>query len=153
MSAGPYTTLQLAADGVSLLDRLGIERADVFGMSMGGMIAQELALNWPERVNKLVLGCTHAGVRHAARPPRETGLAFAMDTDDWEERIRALAPHAFARDVGGELLEQFIAKKSKDVQDPMGYRAQIDAVLRHDTYDRLPELSVPTLIITGDDDA
>jgi 3-oxoadipate enol-lactonase len=152
VTPGPYTTAQLAADGVALLDHLGIERADVFGMSMGGMIAQELALTRPDRVNKLVLGCTHAGIRHAVSPPRETGLAFAMDTADWAERMRALAPHAFARDVDPRMLDAFIAKKSKDVQDPAGYRAQIDAVLAHDSYERLPLLEMPTLIVTGDDD-
>jgi 3-oxoadipate enol-lactonase len=148
----PYTTRQLAADAVALLDALGTRSADVFGMSLGGMIAQELAIGWPERVRRLVLGCTHAGIRHAAPAPRETGRAFTMDTDDWSERMRALAPFAFARDVDGELLERFIAKKSDDVQDPEGYAAQLEAVLSHDTYDRLPQIEAPTLIVTGTDD-
>jgi pimeloyl-ACP methyl ester carboxylesterase len=152
VTPGPYTTGQLAADAVRLLEVLGISRADVFGMSLGGMIAQEIALGWPERVRRLVLGCTHAGVRHAAPAPRETGRAFTMDTDDWAERMRALAPLAFARDVDADTLERFIAKKSGDVQDPEGYSAQIQAVLAHDSYDRLPQISAPTLVITGDDD-
>ena len=152
VTPGPYTTPQLAADAVALLDHLGIGRADVFGMSLGGMIAQELAIGWPDRVDHLVLGCTHAGVRHAARQPRETAQAFAMQTDSWGERMRALAPFAFARGVDPELLESFIAKKSGDVQDPAGYRAQIDAVLAHDTYDRLALIRAPTLVLTGDDD-
>jgi pimeloyl-ACP methyl ester carboxylesterase len=149
---GPYTTRLLAADAVGLLDVLGIERADVFGMSMGGMIAQELAIGWPDRVGRLVLGCTHAGVRHATRGPRETGRAFAMETDDWGERMRALAPFAFAGDVDPGLLDAFIAKKSRDVQDPAGYRAQIAAVLDHDSAERLEQICCPTLILTGDDD-
>jgi pimeloyl-ACP methyl ester carboxylesterase len=152
VTPGPYTTRLLAADAKGLLAALGIERADVFGMSLGGMIAQELALGWPERVNRLVLGCTHAGVDHAAPMPRETGRAFALRTDDWAERMRALAPFAFARGVDPGLLDGFIAKKSRDVQPTEGYAAQIQAVLTHDAYERLPQIAASTLILTGDDD-
>ena len=152
VTPGPYTTRRLAADGVALLDALGIERADVFGMSLGGMIAQEVALGWPERVRKLVLGCTHCGVAHAARQPRDAGRAFALQTDDWTLRIRSLAPFAFASEVDAEMLDRFIEKKSRDVQDPAGYAGQIAAALSHDTYDRLPDVEAPTLVITGDDD-
>jgi 3-oxoadipate enol-lactonase len=152
VTPAPYTCAQLAADAVALLDELGIERADVFGMSLGGMIAQELALGWPARVNRLVLGCTHCGLEHAARPEREAGRAFALETDDWAERMRALAPFAFADGVDGELLDRFVEKKSRDVQDPEGYRGQIAAALAHDTYDRLPQIDCPTLILTGDGD-
>jgi 3-oxoadipate enol-lactonase len=152
VTPAPYTCVQLAADAVALLDELGVERADVFGMSLGGMIAQELALGWPNRVNRLVLGCTHCGLEHAARPEREAGRAFAMETDDWAERMEALAPFAFAAGVDGELLNRFVEKKAADVQDPEGYRGQIAAALAHDTYDRLPAIDCPTLILTGDND-
>jgi 3-oxoadipate enol-lactonase len=152
VTPGPYTTAQLAEDAVGLLDYLGIERADVFGMSLGGMIAQELAIGWPDRVDRLVLGCTHAGLEHAEPPSREAGLAFAMETDDWARRMAALAPFAFAQGVDESFLQAFIDKKSGDVQEPEGYRGQIAAVLHHDTYNRLPEIGSPTLILTGDDD-
>lgn len=152
VTPAPYTCAQLAADAVALLGWLGIERADVFGMSLGGMIAQELALGWPDRVNRLLLGCTHCGLEHAARPDREAGRAFALETDDWAERMQALAPFAFAEGVDAELLSRFIEKKSGDVQDPEGYRGQIAAALAHDTYDRLPQIDCPALIVTGDDD-
>jgi pimeloyl-ACP methyl ester carboxylesterase len=152
VTPAPYTCAQLAADAIALLDALEIERADVFGMSLGGMIAQELALGWPQRVGRLVLGCTHCGLDHAARPDREAGRAFAMETGDWAERMRALAPYAFAADAGPELLGPFIEKKVADVQDPEGYRGQIAAVLAHDTYERLPQIACPTLIVTGDGD-
>ncbi|HZE04744.1 MAG TPA: alpha/beta fold hydrolase [Solirubrobacteraceae bacterium] len=152
VTSGSCTTAQLADDAVGLLDHLGVERSDVFGMSLGGMICQELALRHPERVGCLVLGCTHASFAHAIQPPKETGRAFAMQTDDWAERMRALAPLAFARDVDASLLERFTEKKSRDVQDPAGYRAHIDAVLHHDALDRLGAIRAPTLVITGDDD-
>jgi pimeloyl-ACP methyl ester carboxylesterase len=152
VTPGPYTTASLAADAIALLDHLGIERADVFGMSLGGMIAQEIALGWPERVDHLVLGCTHCGVKHSPPIPRETGRAFALETDDWAERMRALAPFAFARDADPASVERFVEKKSRDVQDPEGYRAQIAAALSHDAWERLPRVDRPTLILTGDDD-
>jgi 3-oxoadipate enol-lactonase len=152
VTPAPYTAAGLAADAVALLDALEVERADVFGMSLGGMIAQELALGWPERVDRLVLGCTHCGLAHAEPPDREAGRAFAMVTDDWAERMRALAPFAFAPGVDGEFLERFVEKKSGDVQEPEGYRGQIAAAVSHDTYDRLPQIARPTLIVTGDSD-
>jgi pimeloyl-ACP methyl ester carboxylesterase len=152
VTPGPYSTAQMAADALALLDRLEVERADVFGVSMGGMIAQELALAAPARVRRLVLGCTHAGVAHAVRPPRETGRAFAMQTDDWALRMRTLAPLAFAVGRDPAMVDAFVAKKSGDVQAPAGYQAQIDAVLAHDTATRLGAIAAPTLIITGDDD-
>jgi 3-oxoadipate enol-lactonase len=152
VTPGPYSIAGLASDAIALLDFLEIESADVFGMSMGGMIAQEMALSRPQRVDRLVLGCTHCGLRHSPRPEREAGRAFAMETDDWAVRMRALAPFAFARGVDGAMLERFVEKKSADVQEAEGYRAQIAAVLAHDTYDRLGEIRQPTLILTGDDD-
>jgi len=148
----PYSTRQLAADATALLDSLGIERADVFGMSMGGMVAQELAIGWPPRVRRLILGCTHAGPANSAPQPREAGRAFALQTDDWRERMEALAPFAFAQDVDERLLAAFIQKKAGDVQDPVGYAGQIQAVLGHDSAARLDAIRARTLILTGDDD-
>jgi pimeloyl-ACP methyl ester carboxylesterase len=58
--AGPYTTKMMADDTVGLMDHLGIKKANILGVSMGGMIALEIAINYPEKVSKLVLGCTFA---------------------------------------------------------------------------------------------
>jgi pimeloyl-ACP methyl ester carboxylesterase len=150
---GPYSTPQLAGDAVAVLDALGVQRAHVFGVSMGGMIAQELALGFPDRVDRLVLGCTHARTTGAVRPRREVSLAFAFETEDWAERMSVLAPFAFAPDVDPQLLAAFIDQKSRDAQPDHGYRGQIAAVLAHDALERLGSIEQPTLVITGAQDA
>jgi pimeloyl-ACP methyl ester carboxylesterase len=151
-TAAPYSMEQLAGDAVGLLDHLHIGRADVFGFSMGGMIAQEMALRWPHRVDRLILGCTNPGLENSAPEPRETAKAFAMETDDWGERMRALAPFAFREDIDPQQLADFVEKKTGDVQSPEGYRGQIAAVRGHETYDRLGEIASPTMVITGSRD-
>jgi pimeloyl-ACP methyl ester carboxylesterase len=91
---GPYSTRQLAVDAVAVLDALGIERAHVFGVSMGGMIAQELALGFPERVDRLVLGSTQASTQAAVRPRRDVSLAFAFESRRLRRRPPACRPRA-----------------------------------------------------------
>jgi pimeloyl-ACP methyl ester carboxylesterase len=152
VTPAPYSMEQLAADAVGLLDHLRVGRADVFGISMGGMIAQELALRWPHRVDRLILGCTNAGFENSAPQPRETAKAFAMETDDWGERMRALTPFAFRENINPQQLADFVEKKTGDAQDPEGYRGQLAAVSDHDTYARLDEIASPTLVITGGQD-
>jgi 3-oxoadipate enol-lactonase len=149
---GPYSIPQLAADAVAVLDTLAIERAHVFGVSLGGMIAQELAIGFPERVDRLVLGSTQASTKDAVRPRREVTLAFVFETDDWAERMRALAPFAFAPGVDPQLLAKFIDKKTGEVEPDHGYRGHIAAVLAHDAVDRLASIEQPTLVIAGSQD-
>jgi 3-oxoadipate enol-lactonase len=149
---GPYTTALLADDAAALLDSLDAAPAHVFGMSLGGMIAQELALRHPQKVRRLVLGCTHSGFADAIQPEPAVGRAFAAPVDTWPERIELLAPFAFARGADPALVEPFIAKKRGDAQSDTGYRAQTDAVIAHDATGRLAQIAAPTLVITGDDD-
>jgi len=147
-----YTTSLMASDAAALLDSVGIPRANVFGVSMGGMIAQELAINFPEKVERLVLGCTHCGGQGVIRPTPLVDEAFALETEDWAVRTRKLAPFAFSQRFGKdrpEALSEFIAKKSVDVQPYFAYRRQLGAVIRHDTRQRLSKITSPTLVITG----
>jgi 3-oxoadipate enol-lactonase len=151
-----YTTALMASDAAALLDSVGIPRANVFGVSMGGMIAQELAINFPGKVERLVLGCTHGGGPDVIRPAPSVDEAFALETEDWAVRTRKLAPFAFSERFGRdqpEALAEFIAKKSLDVQPYFAYRRQIGAVIRHDTRARLARITAPTLVLTGTADA
>jgi pimeloyl-ACP methyl ester carboxylesterase len=149
---GPYSIPQLAGDAAAVLDTLGIDRAHVFGASTGGMIAQELSISFPDRVDRLVLGCTQASTKDAVRPRREVSLAFDFETDDWAERMRVLAPFAFAPGADPQLLARFIDKKIGDVQPDHGYRGQIAAFLAHDALDRLASIEQPTLVVAGAED-
>lgn len=147
-----YSMSQMASDAAGLLDSIGIARANVFGVSMGGMIAQELAINFPQRIERLVLGCTHCGGPATIRPAPAVEAAFALETEDWAVRIRNLAPFAFSERFARErpeVLAEFIAKKSLDVQPYFAYRRQIGAVIRHDTSGRLARIVSPTLVLTG----
>jgi len=151
----PYSTALFADDAASLLERLGVERAHVVGFSMGGMIAQELAIRYKDRVDRLVLACTHSGLRHSEPPTPEAAEAFQHDTDSWSVRIRALARFAFApgypeREPSD--FEAFVAKKVLDEQPLFAYRHQLMASVRHDAHDRLEQIESPTLVLTGSED-
>jgi 3-oxoadipate enol-lactonase len=152
---GWYTIPLYVEDAVALLDRLGIERAHVFGLSMGGMIAQELALRHPDRVDRLVLGCTHCGGRRAIPPGPEVQAAFGVETRDWEGRIRTLAPFGLSerfKAAHPDDFEAFLVRKARDAQPYEAYRRTLGAILRHDSFDRLPGIRHPTLVLTGSDD-
>ncbi len=152
---GWYSIPLMAQDAVGLLDSLDIKRAHVFGTSMGGMIAQELAIRWGDRVDRLVLGCTHAGGSNVVPAGADVAAAFALQTTDWAERVRVLVPLAFSAGFLQshlDLVARFVDKKAHDTQSYTGYRKQYGAANRHDSVDRLGEIRRPTLVITGTTD-
>jgi 3-oxoadipate enol-lactonase len=129
-------------DAVRLLDHLQTPRSHVYGQSFGGMVAQGFALAAADHLRALVLACTHCGGPHAVRetvrvPKDRPHLAL------YGERFAAEHPEHIAEDlrIGGA-----------QVQHPVGQRRQWEAMQGFDTYDRLPELRVPTLVLHGTDD-
>jgi pimeloyl-ACP methyl ester carboxylesterase len=154
---GPYTTRQMAADAAALLDHLGIARAHVIGHSLGGMIAQELALAYPERVDRLVLVASLAYPRPAFWVPWSTFLVQAAQrgldpagSALWQMPWM-LTPTFMARH---EVVEAALANALHDPYPAPahGLAAQAAAGLAHDTRSRLPRIAAPTLVLVGAED-
>jgi pimeloyl-ACP methyl ester carboxylesterase len=154
----PYTMKMFAADAKGLLDAIGVDRANVFGVSMGGMIAQEFALNYPDKLINLVLGCTNCGGKQHIVPTKEA-LEFLFSPEIGKlsvaERARRTAPWVWTKDFVDrhpEAVDALIAVTLKYPTPPQGYAGHGSAIGGHDTCDRLPQIKVPTLVITGDSD-
>ena len=154
---GEYSIKMFADDTVGLMDALGIEKAHVFGLSMGGMIAQEIALNYPERVEKLVLVVTHPGGAEAVPPKPEIMDLITLDWREHEpEEIIELWLKAL---FTPEFVEKYpiVAKISKEklMENMIAYEdhlKQLKAIADFNAYERLKNLKIPTLVIGAERD-
>src|SRR2546423_2019565 len=151
--AGPYTIAGMAADAEAVMRAAGLERAHVLGVSMGGMIAQEFTLTYPDRVHSLVLGCTAFGGPQAApASPEVIQILFARATMEAEEAIRAMVPHIYDRHTPRERIEEDLAMRRRTLPTAEGYMAQVRAVMMWSSEDRLLQIKAPTLVIHGETD-
>lgn len=166
LTPGPYTTRQMADDAAALVKGLGVGRMHVMGVSMGGAIAQEFALNYPELVDRLAIVCSWAAcdrylercftiLKHLAlsEGPKGRGWSTVMG--------RFLALIAYARDDFANAYD-LIEAGEKDAAEAIaagreqpfeGFAAQADACLGHDTRQRLAAIAAPTLVLAGTEDA
>lgn len=157
---GAYTVPQLAADAAALLDHLGITSAHIVGASLGGMIAQEFALRYPARVRTLTLLCTTAGGSHSPGFDALTERAKELlDLTEMApvtpERVQEFALELFTPEFLKAPGPGFMAMVVETAQHPStlaGAQGQMRAILGHDTYDRLPQIAAPTLVMAGADD-
>jgi pimeloyl-ACP methyl ester carboxylesterase len=138
----PYSTAQMAEDTKGLLDALDIPRTSVLGLSMGGMIAQEFAIRYPDRLQRLVLGCTAFGGPDFIAPPREVFAERGERTLFSDETIAN----------NRSIIEAYNDAKSRFPIPPFALQRQLEAILRHDTANRVGQITAPTLVITGSED-
>ncbi len=161
----PYSTRMMAEDAVALLDHLSIEKAHVVGASMGGMIAQEVALGWPERVSRLVLACTYARPDPLAKSLVERGMktllggvADLRSVDPSKTRVDRIAEFMLPLVLSKEFYEKNKALVVPFMQEVLkkasveGFLGQVVATQEHDAAERLPSICAPTLVMTGTKD-
>jgi 3-oxoadipate enol-lactonase len=150
---GPITTHELAEDAAGLLEALEVDSAHVLGISLGGMVAQELALAHPERIRTLTLGCTYCGGEGSALPSEDVlrRLGEGRASGDRESAIRAsweanVSP-SFAADP--DAWARFLEVGLRRRVAVAVIMEQLRAGAEHDTSARLPQISLPTLVVHG----
>ena len=150
--AGPYTAAEMADDVARVLDEAGLGRAHVVGTSLGGMIAQELALR-TDRVERLVLVCTTPGGPNAAAMPEVTARLIA-EAASMEPLValRRFVENALAPGAPEELVERILAHRLRTAQAPVAWAAQAAAGATFDAWDRLPQVRTSTLVLHGTED-
>ena len=150
---GPYSIAAMASDAAAVLDAAGINRAHVFGVSMGGMIAQELALQYPAKTHSLILGCTAAGGPTAVRAESKVVDVLLARNMTPEQAREAILPYIYDVATPREKIDEDIAVRQRWLPTPAGYMAQLQAVLAFESYSRLDRITAPTLVIHGKSDA
>ena len=154
-SAGAVTTRDFADDTAALMREAGVSRAHVVGASFGGMIAQELALNHPDQVETLTLVCT------ASHQEDQWAALFRS----WKTMRASLTPDAFFQAISPWLFSYRFLQEAEPMatilglvranpfpQSAAGFARQVDAILSHDTRDRLATIRVPTHVLVGAED-
>lgn len=157
MPPGPYTIKQLAKDALCLLDNLAVDRTFALGLSMGGMIVQELVLLAPNRIQAMVLGCTHCGGDLRIPPSPEVLETFMNNTGlNHEQIIDKNLPFFFSESCRKNRPQVINAYRKVQLETPLqpehAFHAQLQAIGTFGCCDRLSKIEVPTLILAGSED-
>ena len=153
----PYSLEMFAGDAMAVLDDLHLRRAHVFGVSMGGMIAQEIALQYSPRLQTLTLGYTTCGGRNAVPPPAESAKLLTAPRDGLSDAdvIRRGWPLAYTTEYierHRAELEASIPRLLVNATPAFIFKRHLEATFGLKTYDRLPLITMPTLVIAGAQD-
>lgn len=146
---GPYTIADMAEDAVAVLDAAGVQRAHVYGASMGGGIVQELALTHPERVASLVLGCTAAPDRPVGPPLK---IAWILRIIPPKVILRFRGPRSYGADVPEKAMQDDRAILRSTRLTTRGVMGQAGAIAAYHSKDRVGQIAVPTIVVHGDQD-
>jgi len=153
---GDYSISLFADDTAALMKGLGLSSAHVLGISMGGYIAQELAINYPEMVQGLILGCTGPGGSQAVlmSPERLTKFIANKGLSPEDILLKDMDIYFSKRFIQErpEKIKEFVEISRRYYQPPESFLRQFAACQKHDTFERLHRITQPTLIMTGDDD-
>jgi 3-oxoadipate enol-lactonase len=149
---GPYPIATMAADAAAVLDAAGVKSAHLYGISMGGMISQEFALQYPQRVKSLVLGCTAAGGPAALQPAPEVIQVLMRRGMSPQEAIEAIDPFIYDSGTSRELIEQDRKLRVEWYPTAEGYLGQLQGIMAWEAYSRLAQIAVPTLVMHGEND-
>jgi 3-oxoadipate enol-lactonase len=150
---GPYSIATMASDAAAVLDAAGIARAHVFGVSMGGLIAQEFALQYPARTRSLILGCTSPGGPSAVRAENKVADVLMARGMTLEQAREAILPYIYDAATPREKIEQDVSLRQSWLPSPEGYMAQLQGILAWEGYSRIAQITAPTLVIHGKSDA
>jgi 3-oxoadipate enol-lactonase len=146
----PYTVETMTADCLAVLDAAGVEQAHVVGISMGGLMAQELALTAPERVLSLCLTATHPGIAHAVVDPEAMAMLLKRGEMTPVEAAEASVPYNYAPATPRERIEEDWAVRFPLAATNEGYMAQAAGTSQWDGYERIPGITTPTLVLHGE---
>jgi len=148
----PFSMRSMARDALCVLDAAGAGIAHVLGLSMGGMIAQELAITSPHRVARLVLGCTQCGGLASALPEMRSLRVLVSPFRTRAARLKAIVPLIYDVGTPEDRIERDLETIRANVPSIRGYLNQLSAIARWHSYARLSCISSPTLVIHGETD-
>jgi pimeloyl-ACP methyl ester carboxylesterase len=150
---GPYSIATMASDAAAVLDAAGVARAHIFGVSMGGMIAQEFALQYPARTHSLILGCTAPGGLLAVRAESRVADILVARGMTLEQAREAILPYIYDAATPREKIDEDTSVRQRWLPSLEGYMAQLLGILAWESYSRIAQITAPTLVIHGKSDA
>jgi pimeloyl-ACP methyl ester carboxylesterase len=151
---GPYSIERMADDAIAVLQAAEVDRAHVLGVSLGGIVAQEVALRHPDAVTSLILGCTHPGGAETVWPdPEVMEVLKSRATMPFDEAVKAAVKYAYSASCDPAVIERDTKLRLELPTSAEGYSGQLLGGLGYQgTLPRLKGLAVPALVFTGDAD-